>query len=121
MYGHLKNNQYKPRLIDRHIEEDLRVFGGVCIQGPKYCGKTWTGRSFAYSEVNLMDPAGGFQNRETAELDPDLVLHGQSPRLIDEWQEVPALWVVLDIGFHGVARHCHALLGVGAIAPARQA
>lgn len=92
MYGALKNEAYHPRIIDKRVSEGLEVFGAVCIQGPKYCGKTWTGRSFANSEVSIMDPAGGFQNREIAELDPSLILKGASPRLIDEWQEVPALW-----------------------------
>ena len=68
------------------------MFGAVCIQGPKYCGKTWTGRSFANSEISLLDPSGGFQNRELAELAPPVALQGASPRLIDEWQEVPSLW-----------------------------
>lgn len=92
MYGKLKNSQYRPRLLDKRIVEGLEIFGAVCVQGPKYCGKTWTGRSVANSEISIMDPAGGFQNRETAELVPSLVLRGDSPRLIDEWQEVPALW-----------------------------
>lgn len=92
MYGSLKDSRYINRIIDKRISEDLPIFGAVCIQGPKYCGKTWTGRSFANSEISIMDPAGGFQNREMAEIDPNLVLQGASPRLIDEWQEVPALW-----------------------------
>lgn len=92
MYGSLKNNAYRPRIIDKRISESLEVFGAVCIQGPKYCGKTWTGRSFSNSEISIMDPAGGFQNREMARIEPRLILRGASPRLIDEWQEVPALW-----------------------------
>ncbi|HIY82447.1 MAG TPA: hypothetical protein H9823_01145 [Candidatus Rubneribacter avistercoris] len=92
MYGQLKNKSYLPRLLDKRIAEDLEVFGAVCIQGPKYCGKTWTGRSFANSEISLLDPSGGFQNRELAELAPSVALQGASPRLIDEWQEVPSLW-----------------------------
>nr|WP_162610881.1 AAA family ATPase [Gordonibacter sp. An230] len=68
------------------------MFGAVCIQGPKYCGKTWTGRSFSNSEISLLDPSGSFQNREMAELAPSFALQGDPPRLIDEWQEVPSLW-----------------------------
>lgn len=92
MYGKLKESRYLHRILDKRVHEGLNTFGAVCIQGPKYCGKTWTGRSFANSEISIMDPAGGFQNRETAEIEPSLVLRGPSPRLIDEWQEVPALW-----------------------------
>lgn len=92
MYGTLKSSDYRPRLIDARISEDIELFGALCIQGPKYCGKTWTGRSVSNSEICIMDPSGGFQNREMAELAPNLALEGASPHLIDEWQEVPALW-----------------------------
>ena len=44
------------------------------------------------SEFYLADPTGNFQNRKLAELDPSLVLAGEAPRLLDEWQEVPSLW-----------------------------
>ena len=91
-YGALKNPSYRPRILDQRIAEGLEIFGAVCIQGPKYCGKTWSGRSLSNSEIGLMDPAGNFASRTTAELAPDLALDGASPRLIDEWQEVPQLW-----------------------------
>lgn len=91
-YGTLKNPSYRPRVLDRRIAEGLAVFGAVCIQGPKYCGKTWSGRSLSNSEISLMNPEGNFTNRTTAELAPDLALQGASPRLVDEWQEVPQLW-----------------------------
>lgn len=91
-YTDLKNPSYRPRVLDRRIAEGLELFGAVCIQGPKYCGKTWSGRSISNSEINLMDPAGNFANRATATLAPDLALQGASPRLVDEWQEVPQLW-----------------------------
>ena len=91
-YGALKNTNYLPRLIEQKITEGLEDFGAVCIQGPKYCGKTWTAQAFANSELNLMDPAGNFQNLEIASMAPQTALQGISPRLIDEWQEVPQLW-----------------------------
>ena len=68
------------------------MFGALCIEGPKWCGKTWTSSFHSRSEIYLGDPAGNFQNRNLAELSPDLVLQGEPPRLIDEWQEVPPLW-----------------------------
>ena len=83
---------YRPRIIDNKIEEYLGVFGALCIEGPKWCGKTWTSSFHSRSEIYLGDPAGNFQNRNLAELSPDLVLQGEPPRLIDEWQEVPPLW-----------------------------
>lgn len=91
-YANLLNDGYTPRLIERQIEEGLEDFGAVCIEGPKYCGKTWVAQAFSNSEVNLMDPAGNFQSLEVALMDPQAVLQGESPRLIDEWQEAPLLW-----------------------------
>lgn len=40
----------------------------------------------------LGNPDGNFQNRQLAQMSPSLVLEGETPRLIDEWQEVPQLW-----------------------------
>jgi len=83
---------YRPRLIDRQVCEYLSTFGAVCIEGPKWCGKTWTASFHAKSEIYIGNPANNFQNRQLAELSPALVLEGETPRLIDEWQEVPPLW-----------------------------
>ena len=88
----MEKKGYRPRIIDNKIEEYLGVFGALCIEGPKWCGKTWTASFHSRSEIYLGDPAGNFQNRNLAELSPDLVLQGEPPRLIDEWQEVPPLW-----------------------------
>ena len=82
----------KPRITDRQVEEYLSAFGAVCIEGPKWCGKTWTSSYHSKSEIYIGDPAGNFQNRQLAELSPALVLEGEIPRLIDEWHEVPLLW-----------------------------
>lgn len=91
-YGKLKDANYTPRVIDERVSEDIEDFGAVCLEGAKYCGKTWTGRAFSNSELDLMDPAGNFQNLEAAMIDPASALEGAGPRLIDEWQEVPMLW-----------------------------
>lgn len=91
-YANLLNEGYTPRLIERQIQEGIEDFGAVAIEGPKYCGKTWAAQAFSNSEVNLMNPAGNFQNLEVALLDPQALLQGESPRLIDEWQEAPLLW-----------------------------
>ncbi len=88
----MDKNEYKPRIIDKKIEEYLSVFGAVCIEGPKWCGKTWTSSFHCNSEIFIGDPSGNFQNRKLAEMSPALVLEGETPRLIDEWQEVPPLW-----------------------------
>ena len=81
-----------PRVIDKTVERYLKSFGAVCIEGPKWCGKTWTSSYHCRSEIFIGDPANGFQNRALAEISPSLVLEGNAPRLIDEWQEVPSLW-----------------------------
>lgn len=91
-YGSLKNADYISRLLEARIIEGLEDFGAVCIQGPKYCGKTWTAQAFANSEISLMDPDGNFQNLEIASIAPQTALQGAHPRLIDEWQEAPQLW-----------------------------
>ncbi|HPB16207.1 MAG TPA: DUF4143 domain-containing protein [Clostridia bacterium] len=83
---------YKSRLIEKQLDKHMKSFGAVCIEGPKYCGKTWTGRSRALSAAYIGNPANNFQTRNMAQISPDLVLQGESPRLIDEWQEVPPLW-----------------------------
>lgn len=91
-HGALKHSDYRPRFIEERIAESLEDFGAACIQGVKYCGKTWTAQAFANSETNLMDPAGNFQSLEIARMAPQMALQGESPRLIDEWQEAPQLW-----------------------------
>lgn len=81
---------YKPRIVDASVEKYLKTFGAVCIEGPKWCGKTWTSAYHSKSEYYLADPRGNFQNRNLAQIDPSLVLDGdsplqnQSPQLLDE-------------------------------------
>ena len=88
----MEQRHYLPRILDRKIHEYLQTFGAVCIEGPKWCGKTWTSMHHSKSSIFLGDPAGNFQNRQLAQLAPALVLAGETPRLIDEWQEVPPIW-----------------------------
>lgn len=88
----MEKKNYKPRLIDNLVEEYLKTFGALCIEGPKWCGKTWTSSFHCNSEIMIGNPEGNFQNRQLAEMSPSLVLEGDIPRLIDEWQEAPQLW-----------------------------
>ncbi|MDR3073085.1 MAG: DUF4143 domain-containing protein [Clostridiales Family XIII bacterium] len=83
---------YKSRIADALVAEALQVFGAVSIEGPKFCGKTWTALNHANSVVYIADPIGGFANRQRAQLDPSLILDGDAPRLVDEWQDVPGIW-----------------------------
>lgn len=84
--------EYKPRLIDRTVKKYLDTFGALLIEGPKWCGKTWTGEYHCNSTFYLDDPRGNFQNRQIALTSIEDTLDGDIPRLIDEWQEVPAFW-----------------------------
>ena len=88
----LTKKGYKERLIDKNIEEDLKIFGAISIEGPKWCGKTWTALNHANSVVFLNNTADNFRAKHLAEMDVDLVLNEEQPELIDEWQEVPAVW-----------------------------
>lgn len=88
----MEREDYRPRLIDNIIDSYLEAFGAVCVEGPKWCGKTWTSSYHCKSEIMLGNQDGNFQNRQLAQMSPSLVLEGETPRLIDEWQEVPQLW-----------------------------
>jgi uncharacterized protein len=82
---------YRKRLVDTAIDDYLKAFGAVSIRGPKYCGKTWTSRNHAESEIGLQSSVSrGLKDAIRAE--PELALRGDAPHLIDEWQDVPAIW-----------------------------
>lgn len=84
----LKKEEYIPRLVDKKIEDYLSVFGAVSIEGPKWCGKTWTSLTHAKSMVSLDDE----ETKEKAELSLEYIMDGQKPLLIDEWNLVPKIW-----------------------------
>lgn len=74
----LKPTGYRRRLAEKLFDEYLGIFGAVCIEGPKYCGKTWMGRSRCASAAFVGDPANNFQTRRMATVSPSLVLEGDS-------------------------------------------
>lgn len=88
----LTEQGYKSRLIDGRIARYMGLFGAISIEGPKWCGKTWTGLNHANSVVYLLDPENDYSNRESARLNPASILTGKKPLLVDEWQEVPGIW-----------------------------
>ena len=88
----MENKDYKKRLVDPKICQILENVPAICIEGPKWCGKTWTASNNSKSAIYIGDPTNNFQNRRIAEANPESVLMGDKPRLIDEWQEVPAIW-----------------------------
>ena len=81
-----KPEGYMPRVADAQIERYLKAFGAVEIAGTKWCGKTWSalmqGASVSYVDENL----------DLARADPSMMLIGDRPHVIDEWQRVPAIW-----------------------------
>jgi Predicted ATPase (AAA+ superfamily) len=84
--------KYLPRLIDKELNEYMGDFGAVLIIGPKWCGKTTTARQYAESILNLQDEDQLGNYRMIAEQKISLLLKGDNPRLIDEWQVIPRLW-----------------------------
>ena len=80
---------YRPRVVDDEMRRALRTMPAVLIEGPRACGKTWTGRRFAGSAVFLDDTVG---TALSAGMNPASVLGGATPRLLDEWQLAPGVW-----------------------------
>ncbi len=89
MYGPLVPPGYLARIADQEISRVLDIMPAVVIEGPKACGKTWAAQRMARSQVLFdVDDAA----RMGAELTPRLVLEGEEPRLLDEWQTAPGIW-----------------------------
>lgn len=84
--------QYIPRLIDGKLDFYLDTFGAVLLRGPKWCGKTTTAEKFVKSVIKLQDPKKYKDYLAAAEADLSLILDGENPRLIDEWQVFPQIW-----------------------------
>lgn len=83
---------YKKRVVDAILERRLRNKGAILIEGAKWCGKTTTAEQHAASILYMSDPDRQEQNLRLADISPKLLLQGNSPRLIDEWQLAPKLW-----------------------------
>lgn len=88
----MENALYRSRIVDNLIKQKLLLSKAVCVQGPKASGKTWAAKNQAASVIMLGDSDDNFANRRLAMLDVSFVLKGEKPHLIDEWQEVPAIW-----------------------------
>ena len=84
--------EYKPRIADTILQRKLVGKGAVVIEGPKWCGKTTTAEKVAQSTLYMADPENEKQNLMLADINPKLLLQGDAPRLIDEWQVAPKLW-----------------------------
>ena len=85
-------NDYKPRIVDKELQLRLEAFGATLIVGPKWCGKTTTAEQQAKSVIKMQDPDNKDYYLSTLQVKPSLLLEGERPRLIDEWQVAPELW-----------------------------
>lgn len=84
--------EYKKRIADTLLQDKLDAMGAVLIEGPKACGKTTTAEQQAKSVLYMDDPRKNAQYLEMAQTDITRLLEGSTPRLIDEWQQVPQFW-----------------------------
>ena len=84
----LTKENYKERLIDEKLTKYLSVFGAVSIEGPKWCGKTWTSLNHANSVVYMTEK----DKKDLANANPKYIFEDLRPQLIDEWQIVPSIW-----------------------------
>ncbi len=83
---------YYPRIADKLLADALQTSGAVLIEGPKWCGKTRTASETAQSVLYMQDADNRESNIQAASIKPSLLLKGEVPRLIDEWQVAPVLW-----------------------------
>lgn len=90
--------KYKKIIVDSLINRYLKIFGTICIEGPKWCGKTWTSSHHAKSEFLVEDPNGNFSNWLFVEIEPYTILEGESPRLIGAVTELDdGNWCAFEI------------------------
>ena len=84
--------EYIKRIVDKEIQDKLDITGAVVIKGPKWCGKTTSAKQIAKSVLEMQNPDLQENYIELANTKPSLLLEGDKPRLIDEWQLAPKLW-----------------------------
>lgn len=107
----LTKEGYRPRIVDAELSRKLNVFGAVCVEGPKWCGKTWTSLNHANSAMMIADSSNNFANRALVSSNVDYAFRGDTPHLIDEWQEFPSLWDATKMRVEGGARGLYILTG----------
>jgi predicted AAA+ superfamily ATPase len=88
----MSKKTYLPRLCDGELKLALKSSGAVLIEGAKWCGKTSTASKVAESIVYMQDPDFSKSYQQLADTKPSLLLKGEAPRLIDEWQVAPVIW-----------------------------
>ena len=83
---------YKKRVAEQNLTDQLDAMGAVLIEGPKYCGKTTMAFQQAKSVLLMSAPDSKEQNLSLARTNIRKLLEGETPRLIDEWQLAPQFW-----------------------------
>jgi len=92
MVSGVMDMDYKKRVIDEQLRFLLTTSGAVLIEGPKWCGKTTSAKQIAKSMIEMDEPKNRLSNVNFAKIAPEILLNGEVPRLIDEWQVAPVLW-----------------------------
>ena len=88
----MREKEYLYRITDKEIQRTLQSVGAVLIEGAKWCGKTSSASTLAKSVVYLQDPDKTATYLAMADTKPSLLLKGEAPRLLDEWQMAPVIW-----------------------------
>ena len=88
----MSEKSYLSRLCDAELQEALQSAGAVLIEGAKWCGKTRSASNASHSILYMQEPDSADANKALADTKPSLLLKGDTPRLIDEWQVAPVLW-----------------------------
>ena len=88
----MEKQDYIPRLMDDILKRYLDFYGAVSLEGCKWCGKSTTARRIAKSAIEMQNPTTAENNKAIAKSDPAILLEGDKPRLIDEWQDTPTIW-----------------------------
>lgn len=83
---------YRPRVIDIEVANRLKSIGAIVLEGAKWCGKSTTAEHHCKSAIYMDDPRRRSQYLIFSTDNPELILDGETPRLIDEWQLAPKLW-----------------------------
>ncbi|MDR3214675.1 MAG: DUF4143 domain-containing protein [Bacilli bacterium] len=112
------NSNYLKRISDEKLALLLLAKGAVLIEGPKWCGKTSSGEEMAKSVLYMQDPDNTKANILIAQTKPSLLLEGETPRLLDEWQVAPELWNAVRFAVDKRRLHGQFIL-TGSVIPTR--
>ncbi len=111
------SKKYIPRLLDQVVERHLKVFGAIEVTGTMWSGKTRLSLEHAKSSCNLDDT----ETRTIAQMSPEVILRGEKPRVIDEWQLVPPVWDAVRRSVDASADNRGMYLLTGSSCPAKDA